>query len=61
MENKTQSIRISSELYQKLKILANGENRFIGSLLDKAVKNYLISKHILNSGQGTNDNKPNKK
>ena len=47
MENKTQSIKISSGLYQKLKALENRENRFVGSLLDKAVENYLRAKKIL--------------
>mgnify|MGYP001565765511 FL=1 len=43
----TKSIKISSELYRKLKQLAKDENRFIGSLLDKAVENYLRAKKIL--------------
>ena len=47
MENKTLSIKISSGLYKKLKALANKENRFIGSLLDKAVENYLRAKKVL--------------
>jgi len=41
------SIKVSSELYQKLKDLADKEKRFVGFLLDTAVKNYLISKKFL--------------
>lgn len=41
------SIKVSSELYEKLKQVAKKENRFIGYLLDKAVENYLRSKKVL--------------
>ena len=45
--NKTLSVKIASELYSKLKALANREDKFIGSVLNKAVRNYLISKKIM--------------
>jgi len=47
MENKTQSIKISSELYKILLALAKKEGRFVSHLLDKAIQNYLISKKLL--------------
>lgn len=41
------SVKIASDLYNKLKALAYKENRFIGTLLNKAVENYLKSKKVL--------------
>jgi predicted DNA-binding protein len=41
------SIKISTELYKKLKVVAHRENRFIGTLLNKAVENYLRAKKVL--------------
>jgi len=47
MENRTQTIRVSSEDYKNLVALAKGEGRFISHLLSKAIKNYLKSKKAL--------------
>lgn len=41
------SIKISSDLYKKLKALAYKENRFIKTLLNKAAENYLRLKKVL--------------
>jgi predicted DNA-binding protein len=47
MENKTLSVKISSEKYNKLKMLANKEGKFISWVLDKAIENYLRAKKVL--------------
>ena len=43
----TQSIRISSELYKKIVSLSKRDGCKINFLIDKAIKNYLIAKKVM--------------
>ncbi len=47
MENNGISIKISLDTYKKIKGLAKKEGRFISVLIDKALKNYLKAKKVI--------------
>ena len=47
MREQCKSVKISSELYKKIQMLAKDEGKFIGHILDRAIKNYLVQKKIL--------------
>jgi len=47
MKNNDVSIKISSELYRKVKELAKKENCFMTFIFNRAIKNYLKIKKVL--------------
>lgn len=47
MEKRVVSVRVSKELYQNLKILAENENRTLSNLIETMLKAYVAEKKEL--------------